>query len=83
MFASFEVRHDQGMLERSPAQHRQAGSAPGPGRPVKLWVLGPAGVAHLAERDLPKVEVAGSIPVSRLLDFPLSSAQRHVVRRQR
>jgi hypothetical protein len=24
-----------------------------------------AGVAHLAERDLPKVEVAGSIPVSR------------------
>src|SRR5215471_7045068 len=38
-----------------------AGGRPGAlnSRPVR------AGVAHLAERDLPKVEVAGSSPVSR------------------
>src|SRR5260221_10199986 len=47
------------------------------GTPVHIR-FGDAGVAHLAERDLPKVEVAGSIPVSRLADFPLSSARRHV-----
>src|SRR5215467_14298485 len=32
-----------------------------------------AGVAHLAERDLPKVEVAGSSPVSRSPSVSLRS----------
>src|SRR5207248_3161514 len=39
-----------------------------------------AGVAHLAERDLPKVEVAGSSPVSRSTDPAARAEAQAIVR---
>ena len=44
---------------------------PGCARFDRIGLL-PAGVAQLAERDLPKVEAAGSIPVSRSTSYRMS-----------
>ena len=58
-----------------PADPQPVGERTGSG----LWVnsqRGRAGVAHLAERDLPKVEVAGSSPVSRSTRARASSVAR-------
>src|SRR5215471_15153791 len=64
-----------GRVERPASWGGGGGAAPpagrpGAGRPGALHSQATgAGVAHLAERDLPKVEVAGSSPVSRSSGF--------------